>query len=780
MSAPKKWHHEKAPLLPLRNLVVFPGMTVPLIIGREKSIKAIEKANDVDRRIVCLTQKKEHYDNPTQRELFDIGVGCELLQIQQKLPDGNLRVIVEGIERVKVTDFEDVEGLTMVDVEPLGSIGEVTPHIKALMRVLSEKFEEYFRVHKRLLPEILLGLSNIHDPDELTNVIAANISIPLIEKQEILAQTSILERLEFMIDKLSEELEILSIQQKIDSDVKSKIDKTQREFYLREQLRSIEKELGESDNEFGSEIGEFRKKIEKRKGLPDYVVEKVNEQIEKLQKMPPMAAESAVIRNYIDWIFDLPWEKKTKDRLDVNAAQKILNEDHYDLEEVKERILEYLAVRKLSPEAKSPIICLVGPPGVGKTSLGKSVARAMNRQFVRMSLGGIKDEAEIRGHRRTYVGSMPGRIIQGMKQAGSSNPVFLLDEIDKVGLDFRGDPTSALLEALDPEQNTTFSDHYLEIPYDLSDVLFITTANVTHTIPSALFDRMEMIVIPGYTQFDKVEISKKFLIPKQLKSNGLTKSDLAIPDATINMIIERYTREAGLRSLERHISKLMRKVAKKKVSGEVTEKLKVTTKSLPDYLDIPVFKSDAQRKTDEVGTVTGLAVTEDGGEVLCIESTLMEGTGKLILTGLLGDVMKESATAAMSYVRTHRKQLKIPEDYKEDDYDLHIHFPEGAIPKDGPSAGIGIVTSIVSTLTNIPVSSKVAMTGEITLRGRVLPIGGVKQKVLAAHRNGIRKVILPKDNEPHTTKVPEKIRNEMEFIFVETIKEVIKEALIKK
>ncbi len=780
MSAPKKWHHKKAPLLPLRNLVVFPGMTVPLIIGREKSIKAIEKANDVDRRIVCLTQKKEHYDNPTQRELYDIGVGCELLQIQQKLPDGNLRVIVEGIERVKVTDFEDIEDLTMVDVEPLGSIGEVTPHIKALMRVLSEKFEEYFRVHKRLLPEILLGLSNIHDPDELTNVIAANISIPLIEKQEILAQTSILERLEFMIDKLSEELEILSIQQKIDSDVKSKIDKTQREFYLREQLRSIEKELGESDGEFGSEIGEFRKKIQKRKGLPNYVVEKVNEQIEKLQKMPPMAAESAVIRNYIDWIFDLPWEKKTKDRLDVNAAHKILNEDHYDLEEVKERILEYLAVRKLSPDAKSPIICLVGPPGVGKTSLGKSVARAMNRQFVRMSLGGIKDEAEIRGHRRTYVGSMPGRIIQGMKQANSSNPVFLLDEIDKVGLDFRGDPTSALLEALDPEQNTAFSDHYLEIPYDLSDVLFITTANVTHTIPSALFDRMETIIIPGYTQFDKVEISKKFLIPKQLKSNGLKKSDLSIPDATINMIIERYTREAGLRSLERHISKLMRKVAKKKVSGEVTEKLKITTKSLPDYLDIPVFKSDTQRKTDEVGTVTGLAVTEDGGEVLCIESTLMDGTGKLILTGLLGDVMKESAIAALSYVRTHRKELKIPKDYKEDDYDLHIHFPEGAIPKDGPSAGIGIVTSIVSTLTNIPVSSKVAMTGEITLRGKVLPIGGVKQKVLAAHRNGIRKVILPKDNEPHTTKVPEKIRNEMEFVFVETIKEVIKEALIRK
>ena len=780
MSDSQKWHNKKAPLLPLRNLVVFPGMTVPLIIGREKSIKAIEKANDSDRRIVCLTQKKEDYDDPTPSQLYDVGVECRLVQIQQRLPDGNLRIIIEGIERVKATNIVDTDGMTMVDVELLKSTGDVTPHIKALMRVLSDKFEDYFRVHKRLLPEILLGLGNIHDPDQLTNIVASNISISIPEKQEILSHVSILERLESLIEKLSEELEILSIQQKIESDVKSKIDKSQKEFYLREQLRSIEKELGEAGGEFGSEIGEYKKKIEERQKLPDYVVEKINEQLEKLQKMPPMAAESGVIRNYLDWLFDLPWEKKTKDRLDVNKAQKILDEDHYDLEEVKERILEYLAVRKLSPDAKSPIICLVGPPGVGKTSLGKSVARAMGREFIRMSLGGIKDEAEIRGHRRTYVGSMPGRIIQGMKQAGSSNPVFLLDEIDKVGLDFRGDPTSALLEALDPEQNTTFSDHYLEIPYDLSDVMFITTANVIHTIPSALFDRMETIVIPGYTQFDKVEIAKQFLLPKQLKNNGLTTSDLTVPDDTIRRIIRRYTREAGLRSLERSISKLMRKVAKRKVSGEMTEAVTILPDMLSGYLDIPVFKSDIQRKNDEVGTVTGLAVTEEGGEVLCIESTIMDGTGKLILTGLLGDVMKESAQAALSYVRTHRKELGIPEKYKEEENDIHIHFPEGAIPKDGPSAGVGIVTSLVSTLTNIPVSSKVAMTGEITLRGKVLPIGGVKQKVLAAHRNGIFKVILPKENEPHSTKVPKKIRDVMEFIFVETIEEVLEGALVKR
>lgn len=781
MPQEKLWFRKRAPLLPLRNIVVFPGMTVPLIIGRDKSVKAIEQAFETDRKIVCLTQKKEHYDDPTPSQLYHIGTGCELLKIQQRLPDGNMRIIIEGVERLKAIGFEESDDLTIVDVERILSVGDINTNVKALMRVLSDKFEEYFRIHRRLLPEILLGLEDISDPDKLVNIVTANIGISIPDKQMVLAEQNINTRLDLLIKMLSEELEVLSIQKKIESDVKSKIDKTQREYYLREQLRSIQKELGESGDEQTGEIGEYKKKIEERDDLPDYVIDKCNEQLDKLQKMPPMAAEGAVIRNYLDWLLThLPWKKVTKDRLDVKQANVILNEDHYDLEEVKERILEYLAVRQLSPNAKSPILCLVGPPGVGKTSLGKSVARAMERKFVRMSLGGIKDEAEIRGHRRTYVGSMPGRIIQGMKQAGSSNPVFLLDEIDKVGLDFRGDPTSALLEALDPEQNTAFSDNYLEIPYDLSDVLFITTANVIHTIPSALYDRMETITIPGYTQFDKVEIAKQFLIPKQLVNNGLKPTDISIPEDTIKRIIRRYTRESGLRSLERKIAKLMRKFAKRKVVGEVEKGVEIKPDIVSDYLDVPIFKSDVQRKNDEIGTVTGLAVTEQGGEVLCIESTIMDGTGKLILTGQLGDVMKESARAALSFVKSHRTELGIPDGYKENEHDIHIHFPEGAIPKDGPSAGVGIVTSLVSVLTKKYVSSKVAMTGEVTLRGNVLPVGGIKQKVLAAYRNSIYKVILPRENKPHLTKVPDRVKNDMVFTFVDKIEEVLEGALVRK
>ncbi len=780
MSEEKIWDKKSTPLLPLRNVVVFPGMTVPLIIGREKSVKAIEQAFETDRKILCLTQKKEHYDDPTPSQLYQVGTGCELLKIQQRLPDGNMRIIIEGIERLRAVGFNQSDDLTTVDVERILSVGDVNTKVRASMRVLSSKFEEYFRIHKRLLPEILLGLEDISDPDKLVNIVTANIGLSIKNKQRILSEQNIKTRLNILIRMLSEELEVLSIQKKIESDVKNKIDKTQREYYLREQLRSIQKELGESGDDQSGEIGEYRKKIEKRDDLPDYVIDKCNEQLDKLQKMPPMAAEGSVIRNYLDWlIVHLPWKNITEDRLDVKQASIILNEDHYDLDEVKERILEYLAVRQLSPKTKSPILCLVGPPGVGKTSLGKSVARAMGRKFVRMSLGGIKDEAEIRGHRRTYVGSMPGRIVQGMKQAGSSNPVFLLDEIDKVGVDFRGDPTSALLEALDPEQNTAFSDNYLEIPYDLSDVLFITTANVTHTIPSALFDRMESITIPGYTQFDKVEIAKQFLIPKQLENNGLKPSYISIPDETIERIIRRYTRESGLRSLERKIAKLMRKFAKRKVVGEIDKSVEIKPDNLSDYLDVPIFKSDVQRKKDEIGTVTGLAVTEQGGEVLCIESTIMDGTGKLILTGQLGDVMKESARAALSFVKSHRNELGISNDYKESEHDIHIHFPEGAIPKDGPSAGVGIVTSLVSVLAKRYVSSKVAMTGEVTLRGNVLPVGGIKQKVLAAYRNNISRVILPTENKPHLAKVPDRVKKDMEFVFVDKIKEVLEGALIK-
>jgi len=776
----KRWDVGSAPLLPLRNLVMFPMMTVPLIIGRDKSIAAVERAYATDRKIVCLTQRSEQIDSPNMDQLYDIGVGCELLQIQQRMPDGNLRIIVEGLERVRIDSNFEVDDIQYVDVTQIMPVGVITPHVKALMKVLSEKFDEYFRTNKRLLPEILLGLGNVTDPNQLVDIVCANCNLPIVEKQEVLSIVSTQTRLEVLIAKIAAELEIMKIQQKIEMDVKSKIDKTQKEFYLREQLKSIQKELGETSSEYASDISAFRKKLEERKGLPDHVVDAINEQLDKLSKMPPMSAEAGVVRNYLDWIFDLPWEVKTEDTLNVVEAEKILNEDHYDLEEVKERILEYLAVRQLSPKTKSPIICLVGPPGVGKTSLGKSVARAMGRKFVRLSLGGIKDEAEIRGHRRTYVGALPGRIIQGMKQAGSSNPVFLLDEIDKVGLDFRGDPTSALLEALDPEQNTTFSDHYLEITYDLSDVLFITTANVIHTIPQALFDRMETIVIPGYTQYDKVFIAKNFLIPKQLENNGLTTDDIELEDETIKKIIRRYTREAGLRSLERQIAKLMRKLAKQKVASDIEGKRVITPEILPDYLDVPVFKSDVQRKQDVIGTVTGLAVTENGGEVLCIESTLMKGTGKLILTGQLGDVMKESAQAALSFVRAHRQELHIPEEFDIDKHDIHVHFPEGAIPKDGPSAGIGIVTSLVSTIRRIPVSSAVAMTGEVTLNGNVLPIGGVKEKVLAAHRSGVFKVILPRDNEPNLKKVPEMVKKEMEFVLVDKISDVLSVALVEK
>ncbi len=774
---PKKWTRKEAPLLPLRNLVMFPGMTVPLIIGREKSINAVEKAYETDKFIVCTAQISEQIDDPTSNELYTVGVGCEIMQIQQKMPDGNLRIIIEGLQRVKITKFIDMDRMAVVSVTPLIDKTPVTPEIIALMRVLMEKFEEYIKINKRLVPEMLFGLDSIDEPHLLVDIVSTHLNISIEAKQQILATEPIKTRLEMVIEVLSKELEIITLQGKIENEVKTKIDKGQKEFYLREQLRAIQKELGESSSEFSSEIGNYKKKLEDRPNLPKHVVDAINDQLDKLEKMPPMAAEATVVRNYLDWMFDLPWEIKTEDSIDISQSKKILDEDHYDLEEVKERILEFLAVRKLAPKVKSPILCLVGPPGVGKTSLGKSVARAMGRKFVRISLGGIKDEAEIRGHRRTYVGALPGRIIQGMKTAGSSNPIFLLDEIDKVGVDFRGDPTSALLEALDPEQNTTFSDHYLEIPYDLSEVLFITTANVTHTIPRALFDRMEVIFIPGYTEFDKVFISKNFLIPKQLEANGLSKDDVQLTDEAISKIIKNYTREAGLRTLERKIATLMRKLARKKVESKKWKKVKIEEKDVESYLDIPIFKSEAHLKRDEIGVATGLAVTEMGGEVLFVETTTMEGSGKLILTGQLGDVMKESAQAAMSFVRSHASELGIPDDFKVDKYDIHIHVPEGATPKDGPSAGVALTTSLVSAIRRVPVRSDVAMTGEITLRGKVLPIGGVKEKVLAAHRYGVRKVLLPADNKPDVTKVPEQIRNEMNFVFVESIDEVLKEAL---
>lgn len=772
----EKWKLSEAPLVPLRNLVMFPGMTVPLVIGRDKSVFAVEKAYSGNRLIIVTAQKSELIDDPTPDDLYEVGVGCEIMQLQ-KMPDGNIRIIIEGIQRVKIDNIIEDEKYAKAVVTPIKDTITVTPETKAYMRVLSEKFDDYFKINKRLVPEMLLGLNEIEDPNVLIDIISANINLTTPQKQEILETRNAKTRIEKLIAMITSELEVMRIQSKIESEVRNKIDKAQKEYYLREQMKAIQKELGEGGGEFVSEIGAIKKKLEERPNLPKHVVDAVNEQIEKLEKMPSMAAEAAVVRNYIDWIFALPWETKTEDQIDIKQAKVILDEDHFDLDEVKERILEYLAVRKLAPKAKSPILCLVGPPGVGKTSLGKSIARAMGRKFVRMSLGGIKDEAEIRGHRRTYVGALPGRIIQGMKLSGSSNPVFLLDEIDKVGLDFRGDPTAALLEALDPEQNTAFSDHYLELAYDLSDVLFVTTANVIHTIPRALFDRMELITLPGYTSYDKIEISKKFLIPKQMAENGLKVDDIELTDDAVSSIIKHYTREAGLRTLERKIASLMRKVAKEKVECGKCGKTIITEDNLASYLDVPIFKPDVQLKKDEVGVATGLAVTENGGEVLFIECTTMEGNGKLILTGQLGEVMKESATAAFSYVRSHHTDFGIPDSFNADKTDIHIHFPEGAIPKDGPSAGVGIITSLVSALCGIPVKSDVAMTGEITLRGSVLPIGGVKEKVLAAHRYGVKTVILPKANESDTSKIPEEVKKEMNLIFVENMIEVVNMAL---
>lgn len=774
----EKWKLNEAPLVPLRNLVMFPGMTVPLVIGRDKSVFAVEKAYSANRLIIVTAQKSELIDDPTPDDMYDVGVGCEIMQLQ-KMPDGNMRIIIEGIQRVKIDNIIEDDKYAKAIVTPIKDTITVTPETKAYMRVLSEKFDDYFKINKRLVPEMLLGLNEIEDPNVLIDIIAANITLTTPQKQEVLETRNAKTRIEKLIAMITSELEVMRIQSKIESEVRNKIDKAQKEYYLREQMKAIQKELGEGGGEFSSEIGAIKKKLEERPNLPKHVVDAVNEQIEKLEKMPSMAAEAAVVRNYIDWIFALPWETRTEDQIDIKQAKVILDEDHFDLDEVKERILEYLAVRKLAPKAKSPILCLVGPPGVGKTSLGKSIARAMGRKFVRMSLGGIKDEAEIRGHRRTYVGALPGRIIQGMKLAGSSNPVFLLDEIDKVGLDFRGDPTAALLEALDPEQNTAFSDHYLELAYDLSDVLFVTTANVIHTIPRALFDRMELITLPGYTSYDKIEISKKFLIPKQMAENGLSVEDIELTDDAVSSIIKHYTREAGLRTLERKIASLMRKVAKEKVECGKCGKTVITEENLASYLDVPIFKPDVQLKKDEVGVATGLAVTENGGEVLFIECTTMEGNGKLILTGQLGEVMKESATAAFSYVRSHHTDFGIPDTFNADKTDIHIHFPEGAIPKDGPSAGVGIITSLVSALCGIPVKSDVAMTGEITLRGSVLPIGGVKEKVLAAHRYGVKTVILPKANEPDTSKIPEEVKKEMNLIFVENMIEVVNKALTK-
>lgn len=763
------------PVLPLRNVVVFPHTVLPIFVGRKKSLASFEEAMKKDKLLILVTQKIEEEEDPTPEGLYQIGVLAQILQ-NVKLPDGTERVIVEAIKRVKIENYTKVEPYFEAEVIEIDEKVEITSIIEALTRVTLDLYADYVRLSKKIPIDSLTAVQDIGDPIRFLDIVASNIIVPIQDKQKILETLNIEERFEILIKLLSKEVELLKITNEIEEKVKSQVDKTQREYFLREQLKAIKRELGESE-EFSEEVEEYRNKLKNRK-LPEYVLEKFNEELKRLSKMPPMAMEAAVIRTYLDWLLDLPWDKSTKDEIEIKKAQKILDEDHYGLEDVKERILEYLAVRRLTKKPKSPILCFIGPPGVGKTSLGRSIARALGRKFVHVSLGGIRDEAEIRGHRRTYVGALPGRIIQGIKEAGTKNPVFLLDEIDKVGVDFRGDPSAALLEALDPDQNSHFSDHYIEIPFDLSDVLFITTGNVTHTIPPPLLDRMEIIYLPGYTEDEKLHIAKKYLFPKQLNFNGLTEEDVKITDEAYLKIIREYTRESGLRELERQISKILRKVAKEKLEkGENFKKITVSAKNLFKYLEYSLYRFGIKEERDEIGVATGLSWTPFGGDITKIEVVKMKGDGKLILTGQLGDVMKESAQAAFSYIRSHAELLGIEDKDFHKKHDFHVHVPEGAVPKDGPSAGIAMITAMISTIKEIPVKKEVAMTGEITLTGKVLPIGGLKIKVLAAHRAGIKEVIIPKENENDLKKIPKGIKNSLKFHLIERVEEGIKLSL---
>ena len=764
----------RLPLLPLRGILVFPYMIIHLDVGREKSVKAIEETMIQDRIIFLATQKEAQTDEPAEEDIYEIGTVAEIKQLL-KLPGGTIRVLVEGLSRAKIESYVDHEPYFKVEVTEYPETGNVTAEIEALMRSLVNQFEHYVKMSKRIPPETVVTVVNLEEPGRLADIIASHLALKIEDKQRVLEAVDIAVRLEILCEIVTKELEILELERKINLRVRKQMEKTQKEYYLREQLKAIQKELGEKDEKV-AESEEFRDKIAKAK-LPKEVEEKALKEVERLEKMPPMAAESGVIRTYLDWLLVLPWTKRTKDSLDINKAEVILNEDHYGLDKVKDRILEYLAIRKLAKKMKGPILCFVGPPGVGKTSLAKSIARALERKFVRMSLGGVRDEAEIRGHRRTYVGALPGRIIQGIRQAGSSNPVFLLDEIDKMSMDFRGDPSAALLEVLDPEQNSSFSDHYIEASFDLSNVMFITTANTMHPIPRPLLDRMEVIYLSGYTEEEKVNIASRYLIPKQLREHGLKNKMLSISENTVRKIIREYTREAGVRNLERTIATICRKAARDIVQGK-TKSIKATIQNLNQFLGIPRFRYGVAEKEDEVGIATGLAWTETGGDVLAIEVTALKGTGKLTLTGKLGDVMKESAQAGFSYIRSKAEELGIPQEFYEK-YDIHIHVPEGAIPKDGPSAGITMATAIASALTNRKTVSDIAMTGEITLRGRVLPIGGVKEKVLAAHRAGVKTVILPAENRKDLEDIPHKVKNKLEFVLVEHMDQVLARALRK-
>ncbi|MDC0854041.1 endopeptidase La [Candidatus Pelagibacter sp.] len=760
-----------SPLLPLRDIVVFPSMVIPLFVGRDKSITALNEVMKDNKKIILVTQKNSEVDDPKKTDVFMYGCESSILQLL-KLPDGTVKVLAEGNKRVKIIDFKDDEKFITCSYEYINDLTSTDEDLMPLAITAIRRLEKLTSINKKISSEIISNIKELKDPSKIADNIASHLNTTISEKQQIFETTDVKKRLSGVIKIMENETSIIGVEKKIRGRVKTQMEKTQREYYLNEQLKAIQKELGEIEDG-KDETSNLNKAIQKAK-MPKEVQKKCMSELKKLKNMSPMSAEATVVRNYLDWMIDIPWFKKDKVDIDLNKALKTLDEDHYGLEKVKERIIEFLAVQKRMEKIKGPILCLIGPPGVGKTSLGKSIAKATNRQFVRMSLGGVRDEAEIRGHRRTYIGSLPGKIIQMMKKAGTKNPLILLDEVDKVGNDYRGDPSSALLEALDPEQNTTFNDHYLEVDYDLSDVMFVTTANTLNILPP-LLDRMEVIRIPGYTEDEKINIANKYLLPKQIKENGVNKEELDLVDGTIKEIIRSYTRESGVRNLEREISKVARKVVKKVVSGE-EKKVIVNDKNVHDFLGVKKFKYGEVESEDKVGIVTGLAWTEFGGEILKIETVHMPGKGRMQITGKLGDVMQESVKAAKSFVRSKSLEYGIiPPIFEKKDF--HIHVPEGATPKDGPSAGIAMVTSIVSAITNNPVYKHIAMTGEVTITGQVLPIGGLKEKLLAAHRAGIKQVIIPKENEKDLTDIPKKVREDIKITVVENVDEVLKVAL---
>ncbi len=761
-------------VLPLRDIVVFPHMIVPLFVGREKSVRALEAVMKEDKQILLVAQKNAAQDDPSVEDIYRVGTVSTILQLL-KLPDGTVKVLVEGGRRAKIVGFKDTDSYFEAFVEPMPDQTGEAKELEALGRTVVSQFEQYIKLNKKIAPEVLVSLNQIEEPSKLADTVASHLNLKIAEKQDLLEISKVGERLERVFGHMESEIGVLQVEKRIRSRVKRQMEKTQREYYLNEQLKAIQKELGEGEDG-KDENAELEARIKKTKFSKE-AREKALQELKKLKTMSPMSAEATVVRNYLDWMLSIPWKKRSKIRNDVEAAEKVLEADHYGLEKVKERIIEYLAVQARSPKVRGPILCLVGPPGVGKTSLGKSVARATGRNFVRMSLGGVRDEAEIRGHRRTYIGSMPGKVIQGMKKAKTSNPLFLLDEVDKLGADWRGDPSSALLEVLDPEQNSTFADHYLEVDYDLSDVMFVTTANSLR-MPQPLMDRMEIIRIPGYTEDEKVEIAKRHLIAKQSEAHGLKTDEWHISDDALRDIIRYYTREAGVRNMEREIANLARKAVKELVTKK-TKKIAITRKNLERYSGVRKFRFGETEAEDMVGVVTGLAWTEVGGEILTIESVLLPGKGNIKQTGKLGDVMQESVSAALSYVRSRSIKFGIKPTLFEK-RDIHVHVPEGATPKDGPSAGVAMATSIVSVLTGIPVRRDVAMTGELTLRGRVLPIGGLKEKLLAALRAGITTVFIPKENEKDLAEIPDNVKKHLKLIPVADVDEVVAQALARR